>query len=274
MKRILLKVAYEGTAYHGYQSQDNGNTIEAELTRAINDVTGSTPELIGGSRTDAGVHALSNIVVFDTESPIDGSKFSYALNSRLPEDIRITFSAEVAEGFHPRRIDSVKTYEYKILNTEFEDPLKRADHLHCYVNLDIGSMKKAAAHIVGEHDFSSFCSAGAQVDSKVRTVYSVDIDVIELDPGFDLTKLKRPVPGADTDSETRVYPNREIIIRVSGNGFLYNMVRIIAGTLMEVGRGHISPDDIPSIIEAKDRTKAGPTAPAHGLCLVDYRFIP
>ncbi len=274
MKRILLKVAYDGTAYHGYQSQDNGNTIEAELSRAINDITGCTPELIGGSRTDAGVHALSNIVVFDTGSPIDGSKFSYALNSRLPEDIRVTFSTEVAEDFHPRHIDSIKTYEYKILNTEFEDPLKRTDYLHCYVNLDIESMKKAAAHIVGEHDFSSFCSAGAQVDSKVRTVYSVDIDVIELDPGLDLAKLKKSVPGADMGIQARVYPNREIIIRVSGNGFLYNMVRIIAGTLMEVGRGHISPDDIPSIIEAKDRTKAGPTAPAHGLCLVDYRFIP
>lgn len=272
MKRILLKVAYDGTAYHGYQSQDNGNTIEAELSRAINDVTGCTPELIGGSRTDAGVHSLSNIVVFDTDSPIDGSKFSYALNSRLPEDIRITYSAEVTDDFHPRHIDSVKTYEYKILNTEFEDPLKRADHLHCYVNLDIDLMKKAAAHIVGEHDFTSFCSAGAQVDSKVRTVYSVDIDVTELNPGFALSGLKKPVNGPDAGNTSRVYPNRDIVIRVSGNGFLYNMVRIIAGTLLEVGRGHIDPDDIPAIIEAKDRTKAGPTAPAHGLCLVDYSF--
>ncbi|MCR4788003.1 MAG: tRNA pseudouridine(38-40) synthase TruA, partial [Lachnospiraceae bacterium] len=263
MKRILLKVAYDGTSYHGYQSQDNGVTIESVLSDAIAEVTGENVSLIGGSRTDAGVHAESNIVVFDTDTLIPGEKLSYAINAHLPNDIRVTFSEETDPGFHPRHTDSVKTYEYRICNSEFEDPVKRLYYLHSYKEYDTDKMKKAAAYIVGEHDFSSFCSAGAQVDSKVRTVYSVDIDVNEHKESGDLS-----VVGAARDTGRRAYPSRDIIIRVSGNGFLYNMVRIIAGTLLEVGRGQIDPEDIPSIIEAKDRTKAGPTAPAHGLCLV------
>ncbi|MCR4989700.1 MAG: tRNA pseudouridine(38-40) synthase TruA [Lachnospiraceae bacterium] len=272
MKRVLLKVAYDGSAYHGYQSQDNGITIESELSRAVFEVTGEKVNLIGGSRTDAGVHALSNIVVFDTDTPVPGQKLSYALNAHLPEDIRVVDSVEVKPDFHPRHIDSVKTYEYRIHNSEFDDPIKRSFYLHSYVNLDTDLMKKAAKYIEGEHDFSSFCSAGAQVDSKVRTVYSVELETIELPP-YKIDKGPILKELSEHETQHREYPNRDIIIRVRGNGFLYNMVRIIAGTLIDVGRGVIDPDSLPSIIGSKDRSKAGPTAPPCGLCLTDYHFV-
>ena len=252
----MLTVAYDGTAYHGYQIQDNGITIEGELNKALKAVTGEDVELIGGSRTDAGVHAQANIVVFDTASPIPGDKFKFALNGKLPEDIRVVASAEVKEDFHPRHCDSVKTYEYRIFNSRIFDPSKRLYFYHTYEKLDIEAMRRAARYIEGEHDFSSFCATGAQVDSKVRIVYSVQIEEI-------------PVQGFLLDDETKA---REIRIRVSGNGFLYNMVRIIAGTLIQVGAGRIAPDEVKDIIEAKDRTKAGPTAPANGLTLLKYEF--
>lgn len=247
MKRIMLTVAYDGTNYHGWQLQDNGDTIEEELIKAIKEVTETVNEvsLIGGSRTDAGVHALCNVAVFDTESSIPGEKFSYALNARLPEDIKVVESKEVAPDFHPRKTDTTKTYEYRIYNAEFPLPTKRLYSHFSYTRYDLEKMQKAAKFIEGEHDFTSFCSVGAQVDSKVRTVYSCEV----------------------------VREDNDIIIRVAGNGFLYNMVRIIAGTLMEVGRGQFEPETVSKIIEAKDRSKAGPTAPACGLTLVKYEFV-
>lgn len=264
MRRIMLTVAYDGTNYHGWQLQDNGDTIEEELIRAIERVTivcGDAVTLIGGSRTDAGVHALCNVAVFDTESRIPGEKFSYALNAHLPEDIRVVKSEEVAADFHPRKMDTVKTYEYRIYNAEFPLPTKRLYSHFSYTVYDIEKMRQAAKYIEGEHDFTSFCTVGAQVDSKVRTVYSCEV-ITEGNIG----KNEREKDGKDV--------GQDIIIRVTGNGFLYNMVRIIAGTLMEVGRGQIDANDIPAIIDAKDRSKAGPTAPACGLTLVKYEFAP
>ena len=240
----MLTVAYDGTNYHGYQIQKNGITIEEVLTGALCDLTGENIVITGGSRTDAGVHALSNMVVFDTEARMPGEKYSYALNQRLPLDIRILKSEEVSLDFHPRHCNSKKTYEYRILNAEFLNPVKRLYYHHVYVPLSIEKMQEASKFLVGEHDFTSFCSAGAQVESKVRTIYDISISKKDDD----------------------------ITISVTGNGFLYNMVRIIAGTLIEVGRGSITPEEITSIIEAKDREAAGPTAPACGLCLMKYEF--
>lgn len=268
MKRIMLTVAYDGTAYHGWQVQDNGITIEGELNRAINELTGEVSEVIGGSRTDSGVHALCNVAVFDTESMIPGEKFSYALNAKLPDDIRVIASAEVAPDFHPRHCNTRKTYEYKIYNAPIEDPIKRLYYHHTYVKLDVALMREAASYFIGEHDFSSFCSAGAQVDSKVRTIYSLEVLEIPCDLSINCAGAK----DASTTLASSV-PARDIIIRVSGNGFLYNMVRIIAGTLMEVGRGAIAPSEIPAIIEAMDRNAAGPTAPARGLVLSKYEIM-
>lgn len=244
MKRVKLVVAYDGTNYHGWQVQDNGITIEEVLNRTISELVQEDIKVIGASRTDAGVHACGNVAVFDTESRIPGDKFSFALNQRLPEDIRIQESCEVDADFHPRYADTVKTYEYNILNRRFELPTKRLYAAFCYYPMDIERMNQAAAYLVGEHDFKSFCSAGAQVQTTVRTIYAVNV----------------------TKADDMVH------IRITGNGFLYNMVRIIAGTLMQVGTGLMEPGQVKEILEARDRSKAGPTAVAKGLTLVEIRY--
>lgn len=244
MKRVKLVVAYDGTNYHGWQVQDNGITIEEVLNRTISELVQEDIKVIGASRTDAGVHACGNVAVFDTESRIPGDKFSFALNQRLPKDIRIQESCEVDADFHPRYADTVKTYEYNILNRRFELPTKRLYAAFCYYPMDIERMNQAAAYLVGEHDFKSFCSAGAQVQTTVRTIYAVNV----------------------TKADDMVH------IRITGNGFLYNMVRIIAGTLMQVGTGLMEPEQVKEILEARDRSKAGPTAVAKGLTLVEIRY--
>lgn len=242
---MRLTVAYDGTNYHGWQVQDNGITIESELNRCLTELLGEPIEVIGASRTDSGVHALGNIAVFDTESLMPAEKISYALNQRLPEDIRIRKSEEVAADWHPRRCESRKTYEYRIYRGEFPMPVRRLYSFFTYRPLDVGRMREAAAYLEGEHDFKSFCQTGARVEFTVRTIYSIEVEE----------------QGA------------ELVIRVCGNGFLYNMVRIIAGTLMEIGQGRREPSAIPVILAARDRRAAGPTAPARGLTLVRYEFL-
>ncbi len=256
MRRILLTVAYDGTGYSGFQAQKSGAaTIEGELNTALRALTGEEITVSGASRTDAGVHALCNQAVFDTESRIPGEKFAPALNVRLPEAVRVTASREVAPDFHPRFVPTVKTYEYRIYNARIASPLRRLYTFHSYTPFDVGKMEEAAVYLAGEHDFRSFCSVYTQARTTVRTI--TDIRVSE---------EKLP-----DDAEGR--PRREIVIRVSGTGFLYNMVRIIAGTLMEVGRGAVLPGQMPEILAACDRRAAGPTAPACGLTLTDYRYV-
>lgn len=245
MRRIKLVVAYDGTAYCGFQVQNNGPTIEGELNKVLSELFGEEIRVIGASRTDSGVHAYCNVAVFDTEVRMPAEKMIYAINQRLPEDIRVQASCEVATDFHPRHTDSRKTYEYRIYNTGVQNPMKRHYALWDYHNLNVDRMKEAAAYLVGEHDFKSFCSADTQVESTVRTIYDLTVE----QNGEDIT------------------------IRVRGNGFLYNMVRIIAGTLLEVGKGKIEPNEMVRILEAKDRQTAGPTAPAHGLTLTQYEFL-
>ncbi len=246
MKRFKLIVAYDGTNYCGWQVQNNGKTIEGELNRCLSALLKEEIQVIGASRTDSGVHGKGNVAVFDSETRIPGEKISYALNQRLPDDIIIQKSEEVESDFHPRYCDTVKTYEYKILNRTFPDPMHRlyADFIHYPLNIE--AMKKAAMYLVGEHDFKSFCSAGAQVKSTVRTVYALDVE---------------------KDKEDVVH------ITITGNGFLYNMVRIIVGTLTRIGLGYGEPEDVKSILEACDRSKAGPTAPARGLTLVEIKYL-
>lgn len=244
-KRIMLTVAYDGTNYCGWQIQPNGITIEGVLNEQLSELLNEDITVIGASRTDSGVHALCNVAVFDTCSPIPGEKMSYALNQRLPEDIRIVDSKEVAPDFHPRHCNSRKTYEYHIVNAPFPNPMKRLYSHFTYVPCNVDAMKEAAAYLVGEHDFKSFCTVGAQVESTVRTI--TDLQVFRSED--------------------------EIIIRVTGTGFLYNMVRIIAGTLLDVGYGRRKATDIPDILAALDRQTAGPTAPAQGLRLVKYEFL-
>jgi len=242
--RVELIVAYDGTAYHGWQLQKNGNTIEAELNKHLSALLQEEIQVIGASRTDSGVHALCNVAVFDTQTRMPAEKISYALNQRLPEDIRIQKSRQVADDFHPRKCKSTKTYEYKIWHSEFPMPTQRLYAHFMYVPLDVEQMRLAAAHLVGEHDFKSFCSIDTQAESTVRTIYTIEIK----EEGNLLT------------------------IRISGNGFLYNMVRIIAGTLVECGRGKYSPAHVKEILAGCDRQLAGPTMPAKGLTLVQYDF--
>lgn len=244
-KRVCIIVAYDGTNYHGWQLQDNGISIEAVLNRCLQDLLGEPIHVIGASRTDSGVHSMGNVAVFDTASRMPAEKVSYALNQRLPEDIRIQKSYEVPPDWHPRHCESRKTYEYRIYRGEFPMPVKRLYSYFTYRPLDVERMQTAAAYLEGEHDFKSFCQTGAQVESTVRRIYSVCVEE----------------QGAD------------IVIRVCGNGFLYNMVRIIAGTLLEVGQGKREPESMLDILKACDRGAAGPTAPAHGLTLVQYEFF-
>ncbi len=246
MKRIKLTVAYDGTNYHGWQVQPNAVTIEGKLNEAISELTKETIQVIGASRTDAGVHALGNVAVFDTESRIPGGKFSYALNQRLPDDIVIQQSQEVDKDFHPRYCTCEKTYEYVILNRKFPLPEYRNTAFFYYGDLDIKAMQEATKAFLGEHDFAGFCSAGAQVKTTVRTIYELTVEKKD---------------------------NDMICIRVRGNGFLYNMVRIIAGTLLEVGKGNIEAKSLENRIAAADRSQAGPTAPARGLKLIRIQYI-
>ena len=259
MRRVLLKVAYDGTRYAGFARQTGQETIEGILDQTISELTGEQIRVIGASRTDAGVHALCNIAVFDTESRIPPEKFSYALNRRLPSRIRIQDSFEVAADFHPRHCSTVKTYEYHIYNAEFEDPLHRMYSFHTWYPLDVEAMDRAGQALVGEHDFKSFCSIYTQAETTVRTILSLHVTA-------------EPALTACAAGQNVITP-RDITIRVQGTGFLYNMVRIIAGTLIEVGRGARKPEEVAGILQARDRRAAGPTAPAAGLILVSYQFL-
>lgn len=244
MKRIKLVTAYDGTNYHGSQIQNNGETIEGVLKAELSSLLKEEINLIGASRTDAGVHARGNVYVFDTESRIPPEKFTYALNARLPEDIRVQESCEVPADFHPRHQDTVKTYEYRILNRKLPLPEYRLYAHFTYETLDVEKMNEACRYFIGEHDFASFCAAGSQVESTVREIYDLHVEKA----------------------------GELLTISVTGNGFLYNMVRIIAGTLLKVGSGQIAPQKVEEIIDGKDRALAGPTAPARGLTLVKISY--
>lgn len=243
--RVMLKVAYDGTNYHGWQLQPNAITIESVLNDCLSELFHEDIKVIGASRTDSGVHALGNIAVFDTKSRMPAEKISYALNQRLPDDIKIQQSYQVTDDFHPRHQNSRKTYQYRILNTEFPLPTERLYAYFTYVPLNVALMQEAAAYLEGEHDFKSFCSVNTTVESTVRIIYQIQVRK----------------------------ENNMITIDVTGNGFLYNMVRIIAGTLIEVGKGKIEPIKIRDILDAQNREEAGPTAPANGLTLMEYRYL-
>lgn len=245
MKRVMLIVAYDGTNYHGWQMQPNAVTIEQILNEKLSELLKEDIQVIGASRTDAGVHAEGNVAVFDTNTSIPGEKISYALNHLLPEDIVIQESFEVEPDFHPRKCESIKTYQYRILNRNFNLPVKGRNAYHFYRKLDLDKMREAAAYFVGKHDFKNFCSSHTQAKSTIRIIYSFDIEE----------------------------EDEEIVLTVSGNGFLYNMVRMLTGTLLDVGTGRMSPDKIPELLAAKERVHSPNTAPARGLTLLDIEYL-
>ena len=242
--RVKLVIAYDGTEYVGWQVQKNGISIQQKINEAVSGLFGKPVEVIGASRTDAGVHAEGNVAAFDITTRMPAEKIAYALNQRLPDDIVVQSSEEADEEFHPRFDAVEKTYEYHIVNRRQPQPLKRRNCYFYHHPLDIDAMRAGCAPLVGEHDFTSFASIHAQTKTFVRTIYSLGVRREE----------------------------DEIIIRVTGSGFLYNMVRIIAGTLIQVGAGLKAPSDMARILAARDRGQAGPTAPAKGLVLVEILY--
>lgn len=244
MKRVKMVLAYDGTNYCGWQFQTNGITIEEMLNRTLTELLGEQTAVEGASRTDSGVHAEGNVAVFDTENRMPADKICFALNQRLPEDIRVLSSEEVAGDWHPRKQNCVKTYEYRILNRKVNMPTLRLYSHFCYFPLNVEKMRRAASYLVGEHDFKSFCTVRGQAEETVRTIYRADV----------------------------IEEKDMITIRISGSGFLYNMVRIIAGTLMKVGMEVYPPEHVKEILRARNRQAAGPTAPARGLTLMGMEY--
>ena len=248
MTRIALIVEYDGTNYCGWQIQKNGVSVQQKLEEALEKALGAKTPAVGAGRTDARVHALGQVAHFDAETDIPLDKFFYVLNTLLPDDIRIKKSFAAPEGFHARFSAKGKHYQYRIRNTREKGAVDRLYTMFVPVPLDVARMREAAAYIEGEHDFAAFCAAGSDLKgTTVRTVYSVDV-------------------AKDGDY---------ITIDVKGSGFLYNMVRIIAGTLVAVGKGKLTPEEVGAAIAAKDRKLAGATAQAQGLFLIEvyYEFF-
>lgn len=240
MRNLLFKIAFDGSAFHGWQQQENAVTVQGELKKAWERLTGEKPNIIGCSRTDAGVHANEYYFNVRTNSTIPAESFPVALSSaKLPKEISVYSCQEVDYEFNARFDCRKKEYKYIIENTQVSSPFMYKRAMHYKYKVDVELLNKAAQCFVGTHDFSAFCAADAQVNSKVRTIYSASV----------------------------IQDGSFIKFRVCGNGFLYNMVRIMAGTLLYVANGKIKVEDIPAIIESGDRTRAGVTAIPDGLYL-------
>lgn len=243
-RRIRLTVSYDGTAYAGWQRQRNAPSVQETLERALHSLTGEQAAIVGASRTDAGVHALGQVAHFDTRSRIPPEKFCFALNTRLPDDIRVVASQQVSPAFHARYGARGKTYRYQIHNSPHASALYRLQRAHVAPPLDVERMRRAALPVLGEHDFRAFAAAGGQSRGTVR----------------DITRLDIRREGALID------------ITVEGRSFLYNMVRILAGTVLQAGLGKMNPAAVPALLQSRNRGQAGPTLPARGLFLWDVQY--
>ena len=244
MRNIKLIIQYDGTNYHGWQIQENAITIQEVLEKAIKKLTGVRPKISGCGRTDTGVHAENYVCSFKTESAIPCDKLPYAINRFLPDDIKCIFAEEMDTEFDAHKSAVGKTYTYKILNSKYPDVFYNNRAWHYRYELDIEKMKKAAEFFLGTHDFIGFAASGFTVKTTVRTIHNLEI-----------TK--------DGDL---------VSIIITGDGFLYNMVRIIAGTLAFAGNSKINWEDMGKIIDSRDRKKAGITAPACGLYLTEVYY--
>jgi len=245
MKNIKLIIEYDGTKYNGWQTQKNGNGIQDLITNAIHQVTGEEIKLNGSGRTDAGVHAIGQTANFKTECSIPVNKFPEAINKYLPKDIVIKEATTVPNDFHARYSVKGKKYMYIVNNSKYRSGLNYNHEYHFNNELDYKSMKKAAEYFEGTYDFKGFMASGSSIKDTIRTIEKVQIKKRE---------------------------DGQIIFNFTGNGFLYNMVRIMVGTLLDVGVGKIKPEEIKDIIKSKDRTKAGKTVPAQGLYLVEVYY--
>ena len=244
MRNIKITIRYDGTNYSGWQFQKNGVSIQETIQKALKKITGRKTNVIASGRTDAGVHAAAQIANFKTLSKIPLEKFRMALNGVLPEDIGITNVEEVSLKFNAQKSAKSKLYRYTIYNKDFMDPLIRFFASKCYFKLDAARMKRGAKYLVGRHDFTSFQTMDSPRKSAVRTIKDI--------------RVKRV--------------GDIIYIDIEADGFLYNMVRNIVGTLIEVGRGKFAADRVKEILAKKDKRSCGPTAPARGLCLIKVRY--
>ena len=245
MRNIKLVIEYDGKEFNGWQKQPTKLNIQGEIEKAIKQITGEEVDLTASGRTDAGVHALGQVANFKTNSNIPIEKIPIALNSNLKKSIVIKSAEEVEERFHSRLNCKRKTYRYIINNSKYGTAIYRNLETHIPMKLDIQKMQEAVKYFEGEHDFKAFKASGTSSKSSVRTIYKAEV----IDAG-----------------------NERIYIELTGNGFLYNMVRIIAGTLVEVGLGKIEPNEIKTIIESKKRENAGKTLPPQGLYLVNVEY--
>ena len=244
MRRIQLIVEYDGTNYAGWQRQSNALAVQQVIEEALSRLTRERIVLHGASRTDAGVHALGQSAHFDTESRIPAEKFSYAVNTLLPPDIRVRLSGEAAPDFHARFSARGKRYRYLFYDDRHAGALNRFTHAHSIYPLDERRMQAEAAALIGTHDFAAFAASGSVVKDTVRTIWRADV--------------RRD--------------GHDVMLIVEGNGFLYNMVRIIAGTLRDIGSGKLAPGALRRAIETGDRLDLGVTAPAHGLTLMEVFY--
>ena len=245
MRNIKLTIEYDGKEYNGWQKQPDKLNIQGTIEKAIERITGEQVDLMASGRTDRGVHALGQVANFKTNSNIPIEKFAIAINSNLKKSILIKSAEEVDERFHSRLTCKKKTYRYVINNSKYGTAIYRNLETHIPIKLNVEEMQKAIKFFEGEHDFKAFKSSGTSSKSSVRTIYK---------------------------AEVKQMPNDKIWIELTGNGFLYNMVRIIAGTLVEVGLGKIKANEINDIMESKRRENAGKTLPPQGLYLVNVEY--
>ena len=242
--RVLLRIEYKGTDYCGWQRQKNGLSVQEVLANAVRETTGEASVMHGSGRTDAGVHAMGQAVHFDTHTNIPLDKLPIAINAHLPDSIRVLSAREVNPTFNARFDALSKTYLYKVYCAPVSSPLREGLFAFVHKRPDITKMRRAAEHILGEHDFKVFQAAGGHVKTTVRTITSLEI--------------------AESGDE--------ITFEVTGNGFLYNMVRIMVGTLYYVGIGKIDAEEIPEILLSGDRKRAGKTMPPEGLYLKEVKY--
>ena len=239
MRRLLITIRYDGTDYHGWQVQPNGVTVQERVQDAVEKVFGSRLDVTGCSRTDSGVHANMFCFHMDTELDIPCEKVPLALNTALPDDIAVLSCKEVGGDFHARYCAKGKRYTYRLYDSHLRDPFINRYSVQYKGKLNVDAMNSAAQNFVGKHDFSAFCASGSEVEDRVRTVYEMKVERI----------------------------GNEVCVTVSADGFLYNMVRIMVGTLLEVSEGRLSAEDIKVALETGKREQAGRTAAAKGLCL-------
>lgn len=244
MRNIKLTIEYDGKKFGGWQKQPNKLNIQGEIEKAIEEITGEKIDLKASGRTDAGVHSLGQTANFKTNSKIEIEKIPIAINSKLKQSIRIIKAEEVEENFHARYSCKGKKYRYIINNSKYGSAIYRDLEYHMPIKLNVEAMQKGIKYFEGEHDFKGFKASGTSSKSSVRTIYNAKV----------------------------IQEGERIIIELEGNGFLYNMVRIISGTMVDVGLGKIKPEEIPEIIESKERSRAGKTLPPQGLYLVEVYY--